>query len=93
MNWESFLRGDMGWAATVGLAVELARRVLKGDLVLKREYNEVVTKADTAIAKADRLVDEANAQAVKTIEAQATANAAQAKVIEVYEQQRQGGSR
>lgn len=83
MDWTQFLRGEMGWASTAALAVELGRRVLKGDLVLKREYTGALDVAAKAVERADKLVDEANDQAAKTIEAQA-------KVIEVYEQRGTG---
>ena len=83
MDLSQFLRGDMGWAAFVALAAEVARRVLKGDLVLRREYTGALETAAKAVLRADALVDESNEQAAKTIEAQA-------KVIEVYEQRGQG---
>lgn len=70
---------------------EFFRRLLKGDLVLKREYDSAVNTAAEAVKKADALVDTANEQAKETIKAQAAANEAQAKVIEVYEQRQGAG--
>jgi hypothetical protein len=91
MEWQQFLRGEMGWAAAAAMVLEFFRRLLKGDIVLKREYDTALSTASKAVEKADALVDEANNQALETIKAQAAANAAQAKIIEVYEHRQGAG--
>ena len=78
MDWSSFLRGEAGWAVVATGAAEFLRRLMKGDFVLRREYEAVVETAKVAVAKADKAVDDANENAQKTI-------AAQAQVIETLQ--------
>lgn len=71
MEWSEFLREDMGWAACIGLAAEVARRVFKGDLVLGREYKGVVEEANKAVEKADKAVERQASLSEQTIASQA----------------------
>lgn len=83
MNYSDFLRGEAGWAASAAMVVEFLRRLLKGDIVLRREFDAMSDSAKEAIEKADKLVDEANQSALKTIESQA-------KLIELHERRERG---
>lgn len=61
----------MGWVAAAASWVELARRLLKGDLVLKSQYELVVEDATKATDKADKAVDRQAALSEQTIASQA----------------------
>jgi hypothetical protein len=71
MNWTEFMTGQAGWGAAAALVAEFLRRLLKGDIVLRREYESVITKADTATEKAEAAVERQAKLSEQTIAAQA----------------------
>ena len=84
MEWSDFLRGELGWGALAVSVAGFLRSLMNGDLVLRREYESLKETAREAIEKADAAVERANANATKTIEAQA-------EVIESYKRDRGKG--
>lgn len=71
MDWTQFLRGDMGWAASVGMAVYIAKLIISGQLILKREFEELKARSDKAISVNEESVKKQAETAEKVITTQA----------------------
>lgn len=56
--WIALIRDQGGWVVSAALAIELARRVHKGDLVLGREYHRVNQEREAEAQKAELLAKE-----------------------------------
>lgn len=70
MDWMGLLTAQGGWAFAVALSGTVARLVLKGELVLKREYEGVVKRADIATAEAKQAVERQATLSEQTISSQ-----------------------
>lgn len=70
MDWQSLLTAQGGWAFSVMMAAGIARLVLKGELVLKREFTALLARADDATAKAEAAVERQAALSEQTIASQ-----------------------
>jgi hypothetical protein len=77
MDWSQIINNQGGWVFSIAMAAEGLRRLLKGDVVLGREYNRTVTAAELATQKAETLAleikndsKEQSNQYLSTIQAQ-----------------------
>jgi hypothetical protein len=71
MDWQQLLTAQGGWGFAVLISGTVARLVLKGDLVLKREYEGVVKRADVATIEAKEAVHQQGSLSAQTIATQA----------------------
>jgi hypothetical protein len=71
MDWQSLLTAQGGWAMAATLVAVFLRLLLKGDFVLRREYEDVVKRADSATLDAKEAVKQQAAASEQTIATQA----------------------
>lgn len=65
MDWLQIARDGGGWLVAVAMATAFARALLKGDLVLGREYQYIVKTLDETSEKAEQLAQEQRSAAAE----------------------------
>lgn len=71
MDWMQIANTVGGWGVSVGLVTEFLRRLLRGDFILKREYDDVVSRASKATTIAEESVKRQGLLSEQTITTQA----------------------
>lgn len=71
MDWQQLLTAQGGWAFSAVFAGAIARLVLKGELILRREFDRIVKEADKATTLADEAVKRQSVLSDQTISTQA----------------------
>jgi hypothetical protein len=71
MDWQTLLTDQTGWAVAAALVGAFLRSLMRGDLVLKREYDGVLERANTATEEAKELVRRQGELSERTISSQA----------------------
>jgi hypothetical protein len=63
MDWSKLLSDGGGWLVSTALVAEFLRRLMKGDIVLGREYDRVVTHDVETSERVERITAEQAAAA------------------------------
>jgi hypothetical protein len=56
-EWTRFVSDATGWTVAVAVVLLVARALLRGDLVIGREYDRLATQLDETTERAERLAE------------------------------------
>ena len=63
MEWTTFATDSSGWTVAIVLSTLVMRAILRGDLVIGREYDRLSKELDRTSAKAETLAEEQRREA------------------------------